>query len=690
MTLNENLSHPVGIDLGTTYSAMAFLDNQGRPNTIHNSEGELTTPSVVYFDDGDFIVGSEAIFAGESDSTRLARAAKRDMGSTNYRTPIRNRQLPPEVIQSLILSRLKHDAELKLGKIDKVVITVPAYFNEPRRKATQDAGELAGLEVIDIINEPTAAALAYGIQRGFLNQQGMALADELVLVYDLGGGTFDVTLMEIKGSEFNTIATAGDVYLGGMDWDQRLFEYASQQIANQASAACLNDDLFRERLLNQCIRAKKTLSAKTETVIRIDFEGQRIGLQIDRNKFEDLTADLLERTRLTTSHLLQEAGKNWRDLSKLILVGGSTRMPMVANMLERLSGVTVDRSLSPDEAVAHGAAIYAGILSQQNINSIAGMSVSNVNSHDLGVLGIDPLTRKPRQKVLIARNQRLPIQAAKRFQTSKDNQQKIVVQIIEGGTEQGKGATTIGKCVVSDLPSGIKKGEEVVVSFSYLNSGRLEVTAEVPAHQRSAQSTIDRAAGMTPQQLEAWKQKLQSGADFLRTEPTINPMTSQPSLASPTMAPAQPNQLQAQSVPQPSIPTPAEVNHPKTNLLQSPAIETVKPTAGVSAISDAVIDESNQSFDMNENSGIFVFGDDPPRPDVGKSFLAAIGGGAESNIASTSLGASALDFLHDTDAKEKSAAGDSVLDFLKEVNDSPQAADNDNDDALRDFLKENQ
>ncbi len=514
---------PVGIDLGTTFSAIAHLDNQGRPCTIPNSEGELTTPSVVFFDSDAIIVGTEAAIAGETDHHRVARAAKRDMGGDRYRKSIDSRYLPPEIIQSFVLKRLKEDAELKLGEFTKAVITVPAYFNEPRRIATQDAGKLAGLDVIDIINEPTAAALAYGVQRGFLNTRGEAEERELILVYDLGGGTFDVTLMVIDQSRYSAIGTAGDVYLGGIDWDQRIYDYAAGEIENRHGIDLNSDTEFQEKLMNECVRAKKTLSARTETAIRLEYQGQRFKVELDRERFEDLTQDLLERTRLTTDRLLRDAKLGWQDLTRLLLVGGSTRMPMVTAMLERESGLQVDRSLSPDESVAHGAAIYAGILLKHGSAVGEGISVTNVNSHDLGVLGIDPKTREPRRKVVIPRNHKLPTKAAKKFITAKDGQQKIVVRVVEGGTETGQGATKIGKCVVTDLPDSIRKGTEVLVTFNYLSSGRIDVVAEIPSLNLSADSTIERASGMSNTQLAEWKRRLQKGVEFLDEIPIDPP-----------------------------------------------------------------------------------------------------------------------------------------------------------------------
>ena len=698
---------PVGIDLGTTFSAIAYLDQDGRPCTITNSEGELTTPSVVFFDRDEVIVGTEAMLAGETDVRRLARTAKRDMGGVRFRHTVLDRHLPPEVIQSFVLKRLKNDAALKLGQFTKAVITVPAYFNEPRRKATQDAGELAGLDVIDIINEPTAAALAYGVQRGFLNERGEAKQRELILVYDLGGGTFDATLMEIDHSQFTALATAGDVYLGGIDWDQRLFDFAKSDIEKSNQTDLAADLNFNEKLMNQCIRAKKSLTARTETVIRVDNEGARYSVVITRQQFEELTSDLLERTRLTTNRLLQDAKLKWSDLTKLLLVGGSSRMPMVIEMLERQSGLPIDRSLSPDEAVAHGAAIYAGMLLKHGASVKSGISVININSHDLGVLGVDPQSGKPRRKIVIPRNHPLPTKSAKRFQTSKDGQKKIVVQIVEGGTDEGQGTTTIGKCLVTDLPMDIKKGTEVVVSFSYLSSGRLEVLAQLPSLNVSANSTIDRASGMTADQIIQWKQKLAQGAKFLESEPLAQ-SKRHPSEALP-IAPATPISKSKPALKSKTKTKSAlvEDEHRRRKpvlqpamLEKEPAIQSADDSAdavkSVAQETDAVMpDRKRESapvvsnnrvpaldFEVNEHSGIFAFGDEEPKPDVGASVLGILRenlGSAKSDV-----GESMLDFLKDSDPSQQ-IYGDSVLDFLNEAIEKKPGA---NDSALDDFLKE--
>lgn len=622
----------VGIDLGTTFSAVAHIDNEGRPLTIINSEGELTTPSAVFFDHDAVIVGTEATIAGESDTDRLARNAKRDMGGARYRKKIRDCFLPPEVIQSLILKRLKSDAELKLGEFTKAVITVPAYFNEPRRKATQDAGELAGIDVIDIINEPTAAALAYGVQQGFLNARGAAKEVERVLVYDLGGGTFDVTLMEIKNSHFRTIATAGDVYLGGIDWDHRIFDFAMKEFETKHQISFADDNSLKEKLMNQCIRAKASLSARSQTIIRIEHKGERFKIEITRGQFEELTKDLLERTKLTTERLLRDAKTDWSSVTKLLLVGGSTRMPMVAKMLEKTSGLKVDRTLSPDECVAHGAAIYADILMKFGQEAGTGISIKNVNSHDLGVLGIDSKTQTQRRKIVIPRNHSLPTKAARKFRTAKDGQTQIVVRVIEGGTDTGQGATLIGKCIVQDLPAGIKQGTEVVVSFNYLNSGRIDVVAEIPELKISADTAINRADGMTRADILSWKEKLASNTDLLDlAEPAKDSSAAitPPTLASPTV-----ESSKRSNPPKPPRATPAIVPAIPMAVPEKPAIPEIKITKP----------KTKRKIDIPSKDEMFVFEESSP---------------------ATTPGDSALDFLNDN--KQPSAGGSELDDFLADL-----------------------
>lgn len=515
--------HAVGIDLGTTNSAVAFVDATGRPETIRSAEGGLTTPSVVFFDESVPIVGEEAMEAGLDAPEWMARFAKRDIGEIAYRKSFGDQSLPPEVLQALVLRKLKRDAELRLGSIEKAIVTVPAFFNEPCRKATQDAGRLAGLDVIDIINEPTAAAICYGVQQGFLDQTAASKKAERVLVYDLGGGTFDVTVMEINGRDYHTIATNGDVYLGGIDWDRRIVEHLAEVWSDQLGPDALADPIIEQELLRKANQLKHSLTLRESVAVNYSCRGKRLKTELDRPTFLQITDDLLERTVMTIELVLDEASLQWNDLSRLILVGGSTRMPMIHDELSRISGLELDRSLSPDEAVAHGAAIYAGIRLGQDCDSFSGISVTNVNSHDLGVLAKDPKTGKPRRQVMIKRNTTLPASKQVRFRTHQDSQKNVKVEVVEGGDDSGNNATAIGKCIVDHLPDDTPKGTFVDVQFDYGQDGRLTVSARIPEFKKAAELTMNRSAGMSTDDFSLWRTKIDQDHFGFQDQPTVNP-----------------------------------------------------------------------------------------------------------------------------------------------------------------------
>ena len=507
---DSNTELAAGIDLGTTFSVVAHIDANGRPWTVMNSEGDLTTPSVVFFDKKSVVVGKEAVKVAEYEPERIAQFVKRDMGRDKFRKQIRGEELPPEVVQALILKKLKEDTELKLGALSKVVITVRAYFNEPMRQATQVAGKIAGLEVLDIINEPTAAAISFGVQQGFLNTSGESTAKETILVYDLGGGTFDATIMTIEGQNYKALATLGDVYLGGIDWDRRIVDHIAESFKEEHDVDPRDDPAGLQTLLQEAEDAKHALSAREETTIRYAFNGQRVAVTLTRSEFETMTGDLLDRTMMTLRKLLREVKLEWKDITRLLLVGGSSRMPMIHEMLESESGLAVDRSLSPDEAVAHGAAIYASLLLGSPEAQKMGMSVSNVNSHDLGVLGVEASTGMKRRQIMIPRNTALPATGVRKFKTFKENQRSVAVNVVEGGDASGNNATQIGKCVVKDLPN-LPAKTPVEVIFKYSENGMLTVAAWLPTIKKKAALEIERSSGLPGAQLTAWADRVQQG-----------------------------------------------------------------------------------------------------------------------------------------------------------------------------------
>jgi len=325
----------VGIDLGTTNSVVAYLTAEGETKILLNAEGETLTPSVVLFGDDQVIVGKAAREADAVSLDRIAECAKRDMGLPYYHRAIGDHLLPPEAIQGYILRKLNRDIGLKLTDDCDVVITVPAYFDEARRHATIDAGRISGLNVIDIVNEPTAAALSFGQSLGYLKPSGEARRRLRVLVYDLGGGTFDVTVIQLQGSEIKTLATDGDVRLGGYDWDMRLVEYAKQTLQNKFPDLPPFNDQADFNLRRQMEQVKHDLTSQPIADIRVSHAGKTADIAITREQFEESTADLLERTAFTTRQTIRAAGITWADIDRVLLVGGSTRMPMVRKMLLR-------------------------------------------------------------------------------------------------------------------------------------------------------------------------------------------------------------------------------------------------------------------------------------------------------------------------------------------------------------------
>ncbi|MCA9137410.1 MAG: Hsp70 family protein [Planctomycetales bacterium] len=501
-----------GIDLGTTFSCIAQVDEYGRPEPLTNLDNEPTTPSVVLFDSAtDYVVGKQAKRQARIAPENVAALIKRHMGDGEWRLTIHGQEWSAPALSSLIIRSLAADAERATGEpVSDVVITVPAYFGDEERKATKLAGEYAGLNVVDIINEPTAAAITYGVEQGFLSTDGMSGQRETVLVYDLGGGTFDVTVMEIENGNFNTIATAGDVYLGGIDWDGRIVDLIAEAFVAEHGIDPRQDPQAEQELLRKANQTKHALTQRDSISVAFVNDGRRLRTEITAKQFADRCVDLVERTLMTVHLVLDDAGIDWPDLTRLILVGGSTRMPMIRDELQRLSGMEVDRSLSPDEAVSHGAALYAGMLLAGK-NDKSGISVSNVNSHDLGVLAVDPKSDKPRRKIMIPRNSKLPAQKTVRFRTHSDNQANVKIQVVEGGDKRGINATSIGKCVVAELPTGTPKGTSVDVRFDYTADGRLTVHASLPEFDRKITMTLDRASGLTDEEISEWTTRLDEG-----------------------------------------------------------------------------------------------------------------------------------------------------------------------------------
>lgn len=513
-TTAASIPPTVGIDLGTTYSVIAYLDDFGRPLSIPNDQGDLLTPSAVLFDEDQVVVGREAVRAALVQPDQFADCFKRDMGSDYYHRQVRGRDVPPEVLSAFVLRHLKEDAERRLGRVQQAVITVPAFFDETRRKATQDAGRLAGWDVLDILNEPTAAALAFGHQARQLagGAEGATRPVHRVLVYDLGGGTFDVTILEIADQQYRALATDGDVRLGGRDFDERLVEFIADAFRQAQGIDPRSDPHDAMQLWQDAQAAKHTLSQRSKATVVAAYGGVRSMLEVTRQQFEELTRDLLDRTETTTSLVIQQARLEWPQIDTVLLVGGASRMPMVAEMLSRVTGKRPESSVSPDEAVAHGAALYAGTLVRGG-GAAPPCRLINVNSHSLGVVGIDVATRQRVNKILIPKNSPLPCRVVRTFATDRDDQRNVKVPVVEGESEDPTACIFLGECTVRDLPPALPQGTPVQVEFSYAANGRIAVSARVPQARQSAHVEIDRQQRRNLGDLDGWLARLRGVED---------------------------------------------------------------------------------------------------------------------------------------------------------------------------------
>ena len=418
----------VGIDLGTTNSVIAYIDASGNPQIIPNSEGSRIMPSVILFDGDSTVVGQTAKDNADMDPLNVVQFVKRQMGNSNYSfINSRDEVFTAEELSALILKKLKTDAEKALGeRIDSAVITVPAYFNDTQRKATQDAGEIAGLNVIAIINEPTAAALAYGLSKSSEPQN--------VLVYDLGGGTFDVTIMHINHDDIVIKATNGIKNLGGFDFDNCIMNLVINKFKEEHGIDPMDDDCAYQELREKAENAKKALSSKNRTVISLMSQGKGIKMEITREQFEEMIKPLIDRTAVLMEMVLEDSGLEWSDIDKVLLVGGSTRIPAVQEMITRVTGKVPSHELNPDEVVANGAAYYASFLDSKEDPKVKKTKITDVNSHSLGVVAMGE-DGKEYNEIILPRNTPLPSSEFKDFCTLYDDQELIKLQITEGEDE---------------------------------------------------------------------------------------------------------------------------------------------------------------------------------------------------------------------------------------------------------------
>lgn len=499
MSTEDRAKAPLlGIDLGTSNSVAAYLERSGVPTSLINFEGDVLTPSKLLIEDRSVAVGREAVKAAHAHAEHFAESFKRYMGEKKYPHPVAGQTWRPEVLSAMVLRRIRQDAERRLGAIGGAVITVPAFFDESRRRATLAAAEIAGCTVLDLINEPTAAAIAYAHRSGTL---GTAAQVEHVLVFDLGGGTLDVTILRVvPGKEYRTVATDGEVQLGGVDWDHRLRDLLAKQFLAQTGHDPLKSAQGQVDFLQLAERAKTGLSSKETVRVPCAFGGRRAVLTVTRAEFEDLTADLLDRARTAMELVREQAGLAWPQIDRVLLCGGSTRMPMVQRMLRETTGKEPDGSLSVDEAVAQGAAIYAALRQSAEVR------VVNVNSHSYRIRA----TRSDGTRVahpLIEKNTPLPARAKNVFRTNSPDQDSCSIAIYDGESTDLELCTKIGQVTVRDLASDANKCWLVQVVLTCLENGKLEVVATIHDPDspgpplRRARATLESARGMTSEQI---------------------------------------------------------------------------------------------------------------------------------------------------------------------------------------------
>ena len=487
------MSKVIGIDLGTTNSVVSVIEG-GEPTVITNPEGSRITPSVVGFTkDGQRLIGQLAKRQAVSNPDRTISSIKRHMGES-YKVSIDNKDYTPQEISAMILQKLKADAEAYLGEtVTQAVITVPAYFNDAQRQATKDAGTIAGLEVLRIINEPTAAALAYGLDKD---------NDETILVFDLGGGTFDVSILDLDEHTFEVKATSGDTHLGGDDFDKKIMDWMVSEFKRDNGIDLSADKMSAQRLIEAAEKAKIELSSMTSTNINLPFitadatGPKHLDLTLSRAKFDDLTRDLVERTMGPTRNAMKDAGLSGKDIDKIILVGGSSRIPAVQNAIREILGKEPSKGINPDECVSIGAAIQGGVLAGEfgKGNEILLLDVTPLS---LGIETLGGVCTK-----IIERNTTIPTQKSQVFSTAADGQTSVEIHVLQGEREMAAGNKTLGRFVLDDIPPAPRGVPQIEVTFDIDRNGIVNVSAKDKSTGKEQKITIQSSSGMSKDDID--------------------------------------------------------------------------------------------------------------------------------------------------------------------------------------------
>ncbi|MEX2415507.1 MAG: molecular chaperone DnaK [Paenibacillaceae bacterium] len=495
------MSKVIGIDLGTTNSCVAVMEG-GEAVVIPNAEGNRTTPSVVGFKkDGERIVGETAKRQSITNPDRTVSSIKRHIG-TSHKETIEGKSYSPQEISAMILQKLKADAEAYLGQpVTQAVITVPAYFNDSQRQATKDAGSIAGLEVLRIVNEPTAAALAYGLEK---------VEDQTILVFDLGGGTFDVSILELGDGIFEVKATSGDNHLGGDDFDQLVMDWLVAEFKKEQGIDLSKDKAAVQRLKDAAEKAKKELSGVMSTSISLPFitvaDGvpQHLELNLTRAKFDELTAALVERTMAPTRQALKDSGLSANDIDKVVLVGGSTRTPSVVEAVKKLIGKEPHKGVNPDEVVALGAAIQAGVLT----GDVKDVVLLDVTPLSLGIETAGGVFTK-----MIERNTTIPTSKSQVYSTYADMQTSVEIHVLQGERSMATDNKTLGRFILSDIPPAPRGVPQIEVTFDIDANGIVNVSAQDKGTGKSQKITITSSSGLTDEEIDKMMKEAEANAE---------------------------------------------------------------------------------------------------------------------------------------------------------------------------------